>query len=157
MIDRVAQREIGRIALEEGASNCAERTVVKNQLCSGDLDVVSDVTAQILDAANARKRCAAGRRCRMTAECRKTAVLAEIRIRPTPLKARADLRQRLRPDLDNHAFGAFDLLQCAADIRILLQGEDHRLFERELGRAPFGPAQTGNIKRRRRRWRLNDR
>src|SRR5207244_12750137 len=92
LLDRVAQSEIGRIVLEEGAANCAECTVVKNQLRSGDLDVVSDVTAQILDAANARKRRAAGRRCRMTAECRKTAVLTEIRIRPTPLKARANLR-----------------------------------------------------------------
>src|SRR5207249_12012006 len=53
LIDRVSQREVSRIALEEGAANCAERAVIKNQLCSGDLDVVRDITAQILDAANA--------------------------------------------------------------------------------------------------------
>src|SRR5207302_4618576 len=54
LIDRVSKREVGRIALEEGPANCAERTVIKNQLRSRHLDVVGDITAQIVEDAFAR-------------------------------------------------------------------------------------------------------
>src|SRR5438067_2283905 len=93
LIDRVSQREVSRIALEESAANRAERTVVKNQLCSGDLDVVRDITAQILDAAisHSHHRRAAwswSRSRHYLAKCRKRGVCLQVRIRPIPLKAR---------------------------------------------------------------------
>src|SRR5207237_10519653 len=47
LIDRVSQREVSRIALEEGAANCAERAVIKNKLRSCHLAVIINIASQI--------------------------------------------------------------------------------------------------------------
>src|SRR5438552_2898032 len=45
------------------------------------------------------------------------------------VRARVDLRQSLRADLNDHAFGAFDLLLRVEESRILLQRHQDRLIE----------------------------
>ena len=132
LIDRISKREVGRIALEEGTANCAERTVIKNQLRSRHLDVVGDITAQIVDGAFATTTTTAAESCQIGS-------FAQIWIRPIPSKARTNVRQRLGANLDDHAFGALDLLDCGQNSRVLLERGNHRLINLENGRPSFRP------------------
>src|SRR5215470_1885403 len=52
-------------------------------------------------------------------------------IGPLKLRARADVRQRLRADLNDHAFGSFDLLFRVQKGRILLQCREDGLIQRK--------------------------
>jgi hypothetical protein len=71
----------------------------------------------------------------------------KIRIDPLPIKTGTDVRQRFRPDLDNHAFGSSDLFQRATNIGILLKRSDHRLVDPENRRTFFGPTEAASVQR----------
>ena len=69
-------------------------------------------------------RCCTGR-----SVCSQYASASQIWINPFKLRVRVDLWQGLRADLNDHAFGAFDLLLRVEESRILLQRRQDRLVE----------------------------
>ena len=57
----------------------------------------------------------------------------QVRISPIEIRLSRDLRQGLRTDLNDHAFGSFDLLFRIEKSRIALERSQDRLIKRKRG------------------------
>ena len=68
-------------------------------------------------------------RCTGRGACSEYAGATQIWINPFKFRVRVDLWQGLRADLNDHAFGAFDLLLRVEESRILLQRRQDRLIK----------------------------
>src|SRR5439155_3448558 len=132
LVQDIAEREVGAVALEKRAANLRKSGAVKNQLTSKHADGVRDIgLLHILDyrcrgwsgqwrlniphlrRRRFEKRCSAGRtarRCTCPTRRSENPRPLQVWIDPFKICTRVDLRQGLRTDLNDHASGAFDFL-----------------------------------------------
>src|SRR5438034_9990626 len=142
LVQNIAEREVGAVALEKCAANLRESGAVKNQLTSKHADSVGDVALLnnggrcrcrrcqwCLNIPHLRRRrfekgCSAGRtarRCTCPTRRSENPRALQVWIDPFKICPRVDLRQGLRTDLNDHASGAFDFLFRVQKSRVALQ------------------------------------
>src|SRR5439155_3787553 len=176
LVQRIAKREVGAVPLKKRTPDLIESRAIEDQLPSENGDAVGHITC--LASRNAwgwrwichlRSRrinngCGASRRPRRgttTGRCTGRGVCAEyagatqVWINPFKFRVRVDLWQGLRADLNDHAFGAFDLLLRVEESRILLQRHQDRLVESK-SRNPAGGICSITCSSARMTWPTND-
>src|SRR6267378_1961268 len=153
LIQNISEREVGAVALKKRAPDLIESCAVKDQLTSENGDAVGHIAylsgrngwcwrwichlrsrrANNGRGASAAPRRGTTRRCTGRGVCPEYAGATQIWINPFKLRVRVDLRQGLRADLNDHAFGALDLLLRVEESRILLERREDRLIKGKRG------------------------
>jgi hypothetical protein len=150
LIQNIPEREVGAVALKKRASDLIESCAVKDQLTSENGDVVGNIACLCRrngwcwrwichlrsrrinkgrGAGAGPRRGTTARCCTGRGVCSEYAGASQVWINPFKFRVRVDLWQCLRADLNDHAFGAFDLLLRVEESRILLQRRQDRLVE----------------------------
>src|SRR5437016_5157642 len=162
LIQNIPECEVGAVSLKKRTANFRESRAIENQLPSENGDAVGQIACRAhingwgwrwichLRSRRANKRCGAGRRprccttrgCTSAGACSEYAGATQVRVNPFKFRVRVDLRQGLRTDLNDHAFGAFDLLLRVEESRILLERREDRLIQSKSGN-PTGRTCSG--------------
>ena len=158
LVQNIAEREVGAVPLKESSPNLIERGAIKNQLRSDDGDAVRYVADLGVSDPWRRRRGGGGGGCPSVPDLRlrrlkertgcarpngrldrvlSTGVYGsgvnEVGISPVEVRLSRDLGQGLRTDLDDHAFGPFDLLFGIEESRIALERHQDRLIKCKRG------------------------
>src|SRR5437868_5387003 len=148
LIQNIPKRKVGAVALKKRAPDLIESCAVEDQLTSENRDAVGHIAClsgrngwgwrwicclQSRRANNGRGAGAGPRRGTTRRVCSEYAGASQIWINPFKLRVRVDLRQGLRADLNDHAFGAFNLLLRVEESRILLERREDRLIKAKRG------------------------